>query len=60
VFEAQLDSDGNATSVSVTPESVTVATLALLNSGSFGACVEVISPVDGTVIVSEVTFNVGL
>jgi hypothetical protein len=60
VFEVELDADGNATSILVTPDSVSQDLLDLLNTGSFGACVEVISPVDGTVRVDSLTFNVGL
>lgn len=60
VFDVVLDANGNATSISVSPDSMTQETIDLLNSGSFGACVEVLSPVDGTVIVDSLTFNVGL
>gem|GEM_PF-6199507 len=60
VFYVVLDASGNATSVSVAPTSLPQSTLDLLNGGSFGACVEVLSPIDGTVVVDTLTFNVGL
>jgi len=60
VFDVTLDENGNATSVAVSPASMTQQTIDLLNTGMFGACVEVISPIDGTVIVDTLTFNVGL
>jgi len=34
--------------------------LALLNSGEFSICIEVISPIAGTVAIGGITFNVGL
>jgi hypothetical protein len=45
--------------VSVDPSEVTLSqnTLDLLNSGSFSLCIEVISPVDGIVTISSLTFN---
>lgn len=54
--------DENNVPVSVDPSEVTLTqnTLDLLNSGSFSLCIEVISPVDGTVTINSLTFNFGL
>ncbi len=54
--------DENNVPVSVDPSEVTLTqnTLDLLNSGSFSLCIEVISPVDGTVTIGSLTFNFGL
>lgn len=60
VFDVTLDDNGQATSVSVTPAQMTQATIDLFNSGAFGICVEVISPIDGTIVIDTLTANVGL
>ena len=60
VFDVTLDDNGQATSVSVTPDQMTQATIDLFNSGVFGICVEVISPIDGTIVIDTLTANVGL
>lgn len=56
-FDVTLDE--NNVPISVAPSEVTLSqnTLDLLNSGSFSLCIEVISPVDGTVTISSLTFN---
>jgi len=55
-----LDENGNG--VSVSPSSVTLKalTLELMNQGNLSICLEVISPEDGEVLISELTANVGL
>lgn len=51
----------NNAPTAVSPSSVNIApALALLNSGSFSICIEVISPIAGTVTIGGLTFNVGL
>lgn len=55
-----LDDNGNPTSISVSPSQLTSSTIALLNSGSFAICVEVLSPISGQVFIDELTFNLGL
>ncbi len=60
VFDVTLNDDGQATSVSVAPSQMTQGTIDLFNSGAFGICVEVISPIDGTILIDTLTANVGL
>ncbi len=60
VFDVTLDDSGQATSVSVSPSQMTQDTIDLFNSGTFGVCVEVISPIDGTIVIDTLTANVGL
>lgn len=54
--------DSNYVPVSVDPPTVTLsqATIDLLNSGQLSLCVDIVSPVDGTVIIGSLTFNVSL
>jgi hypothetical protein len=54
--------DENFVPVSVSPPTITLTpnTIALLNSGQFSIGFEVVSPVDGTLVVGSLTFNVGL
>ena len=54
--------DENLVPIAVEPETVTLtqSTLALLNAGEFSLCIEVVSPVDGTVVIASLTFNLGL
>lgn len=60
VFDVTLDDDGVPTSVSVTPSSLSDTSIGLINSGTFSVCIEVISPIDGTVILDELILNLGL
>ncbi len=48
--------------VSVSPSTInlTAATIDLLNGGEFSLGLEVVSPVDGTVTIASLTFNLGL
>ena len=59
-FEVQLDV--NYVPVSVDPSSVTLSqnTIDLINVGEFSLCIEVVSPVDGTVTIDRLNFRVGL
>ncbi len=52
----------NSVPVSVTPASVTLPehVVDLLNSGELRVCIQVIAPVDGTVLIDRLIFNVGL
>jgi hypothetical protein len=60
-FEVTLNVDLVATGVSATPSSISSTTRALLDSeDGFGLCLEVISPVDGEVIIDELSFRVQL
>ncbi len=54
--------DENYVPVSVVPSSITLSqtTLDLLNGGAFSLCIEVVSPVTGTVTIDTLTFRVGL
>ena len=60
VFDVTLDDNGQATFVSVSPSEMTQATIDLFNSGAFGICIEVISPIDGTILIDTLTANVSL
>jgi len=59
-FEVTLDA--NFQPVSVSPSSITLSqqTVSLLNSGAFSICLEVTSPVDGTITIQALTFELGL
>lgn len=60
-FIITLDQGDQPVSVSVSPNQATQATLDLLTSaGGFGMCIEVISPVDGTVVIGSILFNIQL
>jgi len=51
----------NGVPTTVSPSTVNIqGVLGLLNSGSFSICIEVISPIAGTVTIGGLTFNVGL
>jgi len=56
----QLDANGNVESV--TPSSVTFGslTVSLLNAGEFSVCIDVISPIDASLQIDNLIFNVGL
>jgi hypothetical protein len=47
--------------VAIDPPQVTLSqsTLDLLNGGEFSLCIQVVSPVDGTVTIESLTFNLG-
>ena len=59
-FEVQLDA--NYVPVSVDPSTVTLTqdTIDLINIGEFSLCIEVESPIDGTVTIDRLNFRVGL
>jgi len=59
-FAVELDE--NFIPVSVTPSTVTLdqATIDLLNAGEFSLCIEIESPVTGTIEIESFTFNLGL
>ena len=59
-FDVELNDEGVPTSVTATPGTLTQDTIDLVNSGTFSICVEVISPIDGTVLIDEVVLNLGL
>lgn len=48
--------------VSVDPSSITLSqsTIDLINGGQFSLCIEVVSPIDGTVTIDALSFNLGL
>ncbi len=58
-FSVALDANNVPISISPSTFNLTDSTLDLLNSGSFSLCIEVISPVDGTVTINSLTFNFG-
>lgn len=59
-FSISLDDDANVLSVSPSTVNLTDNTIDLFRSGSFAACVKVISPVDGEVSIDSLRFRVGL
>lgn len=59
-FDVTLSDGGVPTSVTTTPSSLTLKSIALINEGNFSICIQVISPIDGTVLIDEVVLNVGL
>ncbi|MFH1108071.1 MAG: hypothetical protein V1790_02585 [Planctomycetota bacterium] len=54
--------DVNYQPVSVDPSSVTLSqnTIDLINGGEFSLCIEVTSPIDGTVTIAALSFSLGL
>jgi hypothetical protein len=54
--------DVNNQPVSVDPSSVTLSqtTIDLINGGTFSLCIEVTSPIDGTVTIDALSFSLGL
>ena len=58
-YEVTLDED--YVPIAIDPSLITLSqsTLGLLNSGEFSLCIQVISPVDGTVTIESLTFNLG-
>jgi hypothetical protein len=54
--------DANYVPIAVQPATITLTqtTLDLLNGGEFSLCVQVVSPVSGTVRIESFTFNLGL
>lgn len=60
VFDVTLDDDGVPTSVAVTPSRLSDTSIGLINGGNFSICIEVISPVDGTVLLDGLILNLGL
>jgi hypothetical protein len=59
-FEVTLDE--NFQPVSISPASVTLSQISieLLNTGKFSFCLDVLSPVSGSVVIEGMTFQVGL
>lgn len=60
LFEVELDEDYRP--IGVSPSTITLKsrTRQLINEGSFSFCVEVVSPVAGTVTIEKFTLNLGL
>ncbi len=57
-FRVTLDGESQPVSVTATPSSLLPATRALLNAGSqMALCIEVISPVDATVLIDTLTLR---
>jgi hypothetical protein len=54
--------DENYVPTAISPSSVTLSqnTVDLLNAGEFALCIEVLSPVTGTVTINSMTLNLGL
>jgi len=59
-YMVTLDDSGNGVSVSPSSVSLQPMTIELMNAGELSMCLEVISPQDGEVLISEFTANVGL
>lgn len=60
-FRVTLDEESRPVSVSVSPSSFQPNTRALLNAGSdIGLCIQVVSPVDATVLIDSLTLNLRL
>ena len=60
-FQVTLGEDWQPVSVVATPSSLQPATLSLLNTGdTIGVCIQVISPIDATVLVDSVRLNLRL
>lgn len=59
-FEVALDENFDPLSVSPPKVLLTRNTLSLINEGEFSLCIEVVSPVDGTVEIESFAFNLGL
>jgi hypothetical protein len=59
-FTVELDDDYNIVDVNPSSVTLTPTTIDLLNGGEFSLCIEVTSPVDGTVSIDTLTFRVGL
>jgi len=59
-FTVELDEDWNVVSIDPSSVTLTQTTIDLLNGGEFSLCIEVTSPVDGTVSIDTLTFRVGL
>lgn len=59
-YMVTLDDAGNGVSVSPSSVPLQSLTLALLNLGELSTCIEVVSPEDGEVLISQLTANVGL
>jgi hypothetical protein len=60
-FRVTLDEESQPVTVTVSPSSLQPATRALLNSGAdIGLCIEVISPIDATVLIDTLTLRLSL
>ena len=59
-YEITLDDNLNPVSISPTSITLSQATRGLLNEGEFSLCLQVVSPVTGTVDVQQLILNVGL
>ena len=59
-FSVELDENNQP--VSIDPSSVPLSenTLDLINGGTFSLCIEVVSPIDGTVTIDALSFSLGL
>lgn len=57
-----LELDENGEVVSVTPSSIAFGelTVSLLNEGEFTVCIDIISPIDASITIQNLVFNVGL
>jgi hypothetical protein len=59
-YLVSLDENGNGTAVSPSEVDLTARTVALINAGELAACLQVIAPDDGEVLIDSLTINVGL
>jgi len=59
-FDVTLDATLQPVSVDPSSVALTQSTIALLNAGEFSLCLEVVSPVDGTVTIASLAFDLGL
>jgi hypothetical protein len=60
-FRVTLDEDSQPVSVTASPSSLQPATRTLLNAGTdIGLCIEVISPIDATVLIDSFTLRLSL
>lgn len=59
-FNVTLDDNNVPTAVEPSRVTFTQETIGLLNGGEFSLCVRVVSPIDGTVTIESLVFNLGL
>ena len=58
-FDVTLDANYVPTAISPASVTLTATTIGLLNAGGFSLCLELISPIDATVTIASMTFNLG-
>jgi len=59
-FEVTLDADFVPTAIAPSRVTLSANTIVLLNSEAFSLCIEVVSPINATVTIATLTFNLGL